>query len=726
MKNQKFLLIVSFALFLIQCTNEPALEKPPLAPEKPVMDTYFGTELTDNYRYFEDSEDTTAHAWLKAQSEYAKKVLGSINGRQALLDKMYEFDGRRSNRIYSLNITDNDKYFYLKSTPDDETGKLYYREGFEGEELLLFDPETFGNDTTMKYVVNNVRPTYDGEYLAFGVTPNGKEMATLMVMKVDNKEILPDRVEQVMGISTWLPEKDGFLYIRTGSDDPQDFNYYLKSKTYLHKLNSDTSEDKEFFSKELYPELGLGQMDIPWAMYDRDCDLIYAFPSNVDNRLKMFYAPGNQIAADKIDWKILLNREDEVYNFATNNTDIYFYTPKNAPNFKLLKLSMNDLQIDRAETFIPEDPNQKLSGFTLTKDGVYYTMKLNGVQEKLYFKSFDGESRELQLPFVAGTISLRSKGVEFSDLWVLLSGWTSNSQRFRYNLANDEFVFEMLSDIPEYPEYKDLVVEEVMVKSHDGVEVPLSLIYKDGLQKNSANRLLLFGYGSYGISMDPGFSPNTLQWCLEDGIFAVAHVRGGGELGEQWHKAGFKTTKPNTWKDFIACAEYMVDNNYTSPEKIAIYGGSAGGILIGRAMTERPDLFAAVIPAVGSMNTVRGELQPSGPANIPEFGTVKDSVEFLGLLEMDSYHNLKDGVVYPPTLVTAGMNDPRVVVWDPAKFAARLQAVNQDNNPVVFRVNYEAGHGIDNTKSRDFEELADILSFALWNTGSEKYKPEAW
>jgi len=722
----RLLLLFAFAAFLIQCSQKQSVEKPPLAPEKPVVDTYFGTPVTDNYQYMEDTEDTTVLAWLKAQSDYAKTVLGSIDARQELLDKMYDFDSRRTVLITNLSITDNDKYFYLKTTPEDDTGKLFYREGLTGEETLLFDPETFGNDSTVKYVINNISPTFDGKYLAFGLTPNGKELATLLVMNMEHKELLPDRVEQVLGITSWLPGEESFLYVRSGSDKVSDFSFLTDSKTYLHQVNTDGTVDKVFLSKEQYPELGFSQEDIAAAAYDRDCKLIYAIPSNVDNRLRIFFAPGEQLSEDQIKWQPLMDREDEIYNWATNSTDLYLYTPKDAPNFKLLKVSLNKPLISRAKTFIPEDPKMKLSGFTLTKEGVYYTMKLNGVQEKLYFKPFDGESRELLLPFVAGTVSLRSKGVEFSDLWVTLSGWTSNSQRFKYDLANNEFVSENLSVIPEFPEYKDLIVEEVMVKSHDGVEVPLSLIYMKGIKKDGSNPLLLYGYGSYGISIDPSFRSNSLLWCTEGGIFAVAHVRGGGELGDQWYKGGFKTTKPNTWKDFIACAEYMVKNNYTVPQKIAIYGRSAGGILIGRAMTERPDLFAAAIPVVGVMNAVRTELEPNGPSNIPEFGTVKDSVEFLALLEMDAYHHLKEGVVYPPTLITSGMNDLRVAVWNPAKFVAQLQAINQQSNPVIFRVDYEAGHGMDNTKSKDLSALADILSFALWNTGNEKYKPKAY
>ncbi|WP_297100703.1 prolyl oligopeptidase family serine peptidase [uncultured Draconibacterium sp.] len=724
MKLLAFLLI-AVAMICVQCTTKQSVEKPPLAPEKPVVDTYFGTELTDDYRYFEDSEDTIAQTWYKVQSEYAKEVLGSISGRQTLLDKMYEFDGRRANMIYSLSITDNDKYFYLKSTPDDETGKLYYRDGFEGEERLLFDPESFEDDPNTKYVINSIMPTEDAKYVAVSITPNGKELATSFIIDMETDEILPDRIEKMLGITSWLPDLNSFLYVQAGSDNVQDMAYYSKAKTLTHVLNTDASADKVFFSKEKYPELNLGEMDIAVAAYDRDCKKIFSLAANVDNRLRVFYAPVSELNAPKVAWKTLFEREDEIYDWYTNSTHMYLYTPKDAPNFKLLKIPVNDPDLSKAEIFVAEDPSQKLSGYTLTKDGVYYTMKKNGVEEKAFFKSFgDNSIKELNLPFAAGTVRLSSKGVQFSDAWLSLSGWTRNNKRYRYDLANDAYTFEMLSDMPEFPEYEDLVVEELMVKSHDGVEVPLSVIYKEGLQQDGKNRLLLFGYGAYGMSMDPGFSPNVLQWCLEDGIYAVAHIRGGGELGDQWYKGGHKTTKPNTWKDFIACAEYMIDNKYTSAEKIAIYGGSAGGILIGRSMTERPDLFAAVIPAVGVMNTVRAENSPNGPGNIPEFGTVKDSVEFFALLEMDSYHHLKEGVVYPPTLLTAGMNDPRVIVWNPGKFAARLQAINQANNPVIFRVDYEAGHGIDNTKSRNFEELADILSFALWNTGSERYKPE--
>ncbi|HOS72713.1 MAG TPA: prolyl oligopeptidase family serine peptidase [Bacteroidales bacterium] len=724
MKTKTFIVFLSFFL-LVQCsTNEKRL-KPPLAPVKPVTDEYFGVKITDPYRYMENLQDTTVRQWMKQQSDYSRKILNSIPGRQRMINMMVDFDKRKSSTISSLRIIDNDRYFYLKMTPADETGKLYYRDGFEGKEILMFDPKTYSQDTTKKYVISSVNPSIDGSKVAIDIAPNGSESAVLLTIETETLYLYPEKIDRRFGgfPVSWLADNNSFLYNRLQSDDVHDANREKDSKTYLHIVGKDPSTDMEVFSRSNNPELGIKPEELPFVFYDKDSKFLFGQIVTVDNRINLYYAPSSDLGKQKIAWLHLIKPEDEVYDFFTTDKDFYLYTPKNAPNFKILKTSFEKPDLKNAEVIVSEDPERKMTNYSITSEGLLYTLSDNGIKETLFFlPKAEKTAKEIELPFVAGTVRLSSKGYKFADCWAGLTGWTSDYQRFRYIPQKNEFKLENLSSVAEYPEYKDLTVEELMIPSHDGVNVPLSLIYNKSIKKTGNNPVLFYGYGAYGMSITPGFSSDLLLWTHEGGILAIPHVRGGGELGEKWYRDGYKTTKPNTWKDLIACAEYLVKEQYTSPQKIAINSASAGGILVGRAMTERPDLFAVSIPQVGCLNTVRAEESPNGPVNTPEFGTVKDSVECMALIEMDSYIHVEDGEKYPSTLITAGMNDPRVIAWQPAKFAARLQAANKSDKPILFLVDYEAGHGIGNTKTKIFEEFADVFSFALWQTGHPDYQ----
>jgi len=715
--NTKVNLILIALVLLGNCTNDNSKNRPPLARVEPVTDSYFGVSVTDPYRYMENLKDSSVINWIKVQSDYSRKILDRISGRQRLIDMMVDFDNRRSTTITSLQITDNDRYFYLKTTPSDETGKLCYRDGFDGQESLLFDPEKYDPDTTKKYVISSLTPSWDGSKVAFAVSANGSENAVLLIMNIKEMKLYPEKIQPTFGETpvSWAGDNNSLIYLQLQSSDVHDVNHLKNSKTFIHATGTEPAGDREIFSRALYPDMGIKPEEIPFVLYDVETNLIYGFIASVDNRMNMFYAPASELNKSKISWKRLFKPEDEVYSVAATATDIYIYTPKGAPNFRIMKIALPDPDIAKAEIVVPEDPGRKLSSFTLTSDGLFYVLTENGVRERLFFLP-EGEKsgKEINLPFTAGSVVLSSKGPRFSDIWINLSGWTSPARRYRYLTKGNEFKPEMLSSVADYPEFKDLVAEELMIPSHDGVLVPVSLVYNKNLQKTGKNLVLIYGYGAYGMSETPSFYPPRLLWVYNGGIIAVAHVRGGGELGDKWYKAGYKTTKPNTWKDLIACAEYLVKEKYTSPQKIAILGGSAGGILIGRAMTERPDLFAVALPMVGVLNALRMEESPNGPNNVPEFGTVKDSVECKALLEMDAYLHIKDGVKYPASLITAGMNDPRVIAWQPAKFAARLEAANASDKPILFLTDFQAGHGIGNTKTKNFENLADEFSFAFW------------
>ncbi len=721
---KKFKIFFLTSLLLWGCKTEPSdqSQKPPLAPVTMITETYFGKEVDDPYRYMENVSDSTFTNWLKLQSAYARKVLNNIPGRRGLIDKLREFDGRRSVRAYQLTVTNNEKYFYLKETPEDETGKLFYRDGFTGEEIMLFDPENYKRDT-LKYVISLLHPSPKGTKLAFEIAPNGSENSELLIMDVKTKKLYPEVIDRCWYAEvSWLDE-NRFLYLRWNSSDIYDKERLLNSKNFLHTVGRSPDNDREIFSKQKYPGLDIREEEYAMVHYDKSSDRLFAIALTDDPRMKIFVAPASEIDSEIIQWQPLFTLQDEVYDFEPTKDSLFVYTPKNASNFKILKTTMVAPNLKNAEITVPESTEGKIVQFVLTSEGLFYTVSKNGVEQELYLLPKGRKKAvQIQLPKVAGTIVISSKGAAYPDLWVSISGWTTDYQRYRYSTKEQEFLLENLSSQTAYPEYADLIVEEIMVPSHDGIFVPLSLIHHKDLKKDGNNPVFFLGYGAYGMSIAPFFSSSYLLPTTKGAILAVAHVRGGGELGDHWHQAGRKTTKPNTWKDLIACAEYLVAEKYSAPKKMAIYSGSAGGILIGRAMTERPDLFAVAIPEVGCMNAMRMEFTPNGPPNISEFGTVKDSVECVALYEMDAYQHIVDGEKYPATLVTAGMNDPRVIIWEPAKFAARLQAANASDRPVLFAVDFEAGHGMGDTKTTAFEAMADVVSFFLWQTGHSEFQ----
>ena len=723
--------LLAFSIILAFPSTAPAgnltklLSNPPSpAPARPFQETLCDTTVADPYRYMEKLREPEVSSWMKQQSGYARKVLDGIPGRKALLKKMQEFDRRKSAKIYNLFVTENNRYFYLKQTPSDETGKLFYREGLSGREHLLFDPARYSGNTSGTYVIGTIVPSDDGGKVALTVYPNGSENATLLIMETATGRFYPEAISRCRFASpSWLPGGSSFLYNRLEPPGKPGSNPQYESRTWLHRAGTDPALDREIFSSRLNIELGINPEDIPEVSYSKESGYLFAFVSNVDPRLTVYYAPATELEKTRIGWKPLFRPEDDIHDFAVTEKDLYLYTPKNAPGFRLLKTSLQNPDISHAGVVVQEFRESTLSGFTLTSKGIFYTLSKNGVEEEFYHQDYGSVlGRKLTLPFRAGTISLSSKGSRFPDLWAVLAGWNHDYRRFRYDSESGSFTNETLSSPASYPEYDNLEVEEVTVPSHDGVGVPLSIIYRRGMQKNRSNPVLLYGYGAYGNSMTPFFSPSMLLWTWKGGILAVAHVHGGSELGDRWHTAGMKTSKANTWKDAISSAEYLAGNGYTSPGKIAINGASAGGIMVGRAITERPDLFAAAMPQVGTMNPLRGETTPNGPVNVPEFGTVKIPAECRALMSMDPYLNIHDGVSYPAALVTAGINDPRVIAWQPAKFAARLQAASSSGKPVLLFTDYEAGHGMGNSKTKNFETLADMLSFGLWQTGHPEFQ----
>jgi prolyl oligopeptidase len=438
-----------------------------------------------------------------------------------------------------------------------------------------------------------------------------------------------------------------------------------------------------------------------------------------DRELSLYIAPLADAVAGKAQWRRLLSQADAVTAAEFAGERLFALTHKDAARFRLLEGSV-ERGVQGARELIAQGSGV-LTGMARAADALYVTRRDGAVTRVLRLPlPAAAPVQTLKLP---GEGSATFGGVDFRLPGALLTlqSWTRGAQIY---LAEGARVTNTrLQPAGKFDALDGYVSTEVLVASHDGARVPLSIVHKKGLKLDGSNPTLLWGYASYGYTEEPWFSAWRLAWLERGGVFAVANPRGSGAFGQEWYKGGFQQTKPNTWKDFIATAEYLVAQKYTRPARLGIWGGSAGGILIGRAMTERPDLFAAAIPAVGALDMVRAEFESTGPANIPEFGTHKTEPGFRALLAMSTYHQIKDGVRYPAVLLTHGVNDPRVEVWQSTKTAARLQAVAAavpDSRPVLLRLDWQAGHGVGDTKAQRQAERADVLAFLLWQFGMSR------
>lgn len=720
MKKVVFIIICLCSVFI--CS-----QKTNLAPSKPVIDEYVGAKIVDEYRNLENLNDSQTLRWMKSQTSYTNSVLDLIPKRNYYSEKRLELDKRQKYSISNLKITSNDKYFYLKKNGSEKTAKLYYRDRFAGNEELLYDPINYRNsEAGHEFVINYISPSWDGNKIAISIAEKGQELAEAIVMDVKSKTIHSEVITNIEPVSSggikWLDDNSGFFYLYYPNKDTKSLDFYKKTQTVLYKLETDSQKLTDVFSFKNNPDLGITEDQFPMILdFSKDDEYYIGMLVDFYSYRKTFIIRKEDLLNGKKNWIPFSDSDDKIKNLNILNDNIIFLSEYGTKSNKLCITSLGNPNFQNPDILVPEKKDEFIKSYRITQDGIYYTTTKNGVEAKLYIYK-EGTDVQIKLPFSSGNINLDSKGEKFGDIWVNCSGWGNDVQRFRYDLNTNKFKSENLSPIPEYPEFKDIIVDEITVKSRDGEEIPLSLIYNKNLKKNNKNRVLIDSYGSYGVSYSPFFAKTYLLWVNQGGMVAVAHVRGGGEKGEKWRLAGYKETKPNTWRDLIDCTEYLIKEKYTSKDRVAIWGASAGGITVGRAMTERPDLFKAVIAEVGVMNPLRDEATPN--AQPKEFGTVKNPKEFKALLEMDSYQHIKKGVKYPATFITGGINDQRVTVWEPVKFAAKLIANNSSINPILLKIDFEGGHAGNVPIAQRYANIGDMFAFALWQLGHPDYQPK--
>lgn len=712
-------------IFLLGFITLLAQSKPPVAPVKEKIDEYWGQKVSDPYRYMENLDDPKVKQWMKEQAEYTQNILSKIQGRDALFQRIKELYTSKPVRIFNINRNKSGSMYYEKITPNDNLPKLYFRD-INGAEKLLLDPEKIKSKDKQHFSLEFYAPSPDEKYLVYGLAKGGSEQTTVFIKNIKTGKDLPeklDRIETAYNIPVWLPDGSGFLYSRRQKlpPDAPATEIYKNTKAYYHKLGEDPEKDVIVLAEGYSKNVKMTDVDFPSVNILKESNYIVGKIKHGDaNEIDLCCASIDEIKKNKINWIKICDSSDEVTDYSVIKDNIYLLTSKNAPRFKVVMTSLSNPNFQNSAVIVPES-DVVVSSIATAKDALYIEVMDGGFNRIQRIDYNDNKIETLKLPDdAAGYIESASQNI--NGILIYTIKWTKGGAIYSYEPLSKKFTNTELMPKGEFDDVPGFESHEVKVKSHDGVMVPLSIIYKSDIKMDGSNPALMIGYGSYGFSETVFFSSVYLAWLEKGGVLAIAHVRGGGEYGKEWHMAGQKLNKPNTWKDFIACAEYLIQKKYTSKKLLAGEGGSAGGILIGRSITERPDLFSAAIINVGDLDALRAETTTNGVPNIAEFGTVKDKNGFKGLYEMSAYHHVKNGIKYPAVMLTTGINDPRVDPWNSAKMTARLQAATSSNKPILLRIDYDAGHGFGSTIDQRLKGFSDELSFLFWQFGVKGFQ----
>lgn len=743
-------LCTSLLALIAGCAAPPAVETPRSADTKPSVDTaqtsrvagpaarpvtetFFGTSVTDNYRYMENTKDPEVVAFMKSESASARTALDAIPGRAALEARINQLS-QANTSISAVQVAGTNaapRIFYYKLAPGVNSRKLYARDGYKGAERVVFDPESISKPG-QRFAIDFFLAAPDGRNVLVGVAAGGSEDTSLRVIEVgtansrDTGVLLP-RIGFAED-SKWAPDSKSFFYNQLPPATAADANNrYLNSRAMRHVLGRTAEQNELVFSRE-NAGVPLADIDIPSVSVSDDGRTLVGRVEHGDAReLSLFTADASDIGKT-MRWRRFVSPADEVTDFKNHGGMIYLQTKKGAPRYRIVRTLMTNPSFVTATVVVPQG-DHVIAQMEVAQDGLYVRELRGGVDylQRLNFSTSTfsaGKLEFVRLPFDLAIRQLITSPLRGGAI-LRLESWTEAPKYVTVEERSGN-----VADTGLHPksnvDFSDIVELRLAATAKDGTKIPVSLIYRKATQLNSFNPTLIRAYGAYGIVQSPSFNPSSLAWLERGGILATCHVRGGGEFGEAWHRGGQKATKPNTWRDLIACSEYLVERGFTRPERMGIQGGSAGGITVGRALTERPDLFAAVVPSVGVLDALRMEFTPNGPPNIPEFGTVKTEEGFRGLLAMSSLHQVKDGTRYPAVMLTHGVNDARVEVWHSAKMAARLKAATgnvANAKPVLLRLDYDAGHGVGSTRNQRNAELADVYSFLLWQFGEQGFQP---
>lgn len=664
-------------------------------------DEYFGTKVSDPYRWLENDTSAATGQWVEEQNEVTFSYLNNIDFRDKVkqrLTKLWDYE-----KVYAPSKEGSYYYFY-KNDGLQNQNVLYRVRNLGDEPELFLDPNTFSSDGTVS--LSGISFSNDGSLAALSLSDGGSDWRKAVILNTETKEVVGDTLVDLKFTGLSWKGNEGIYY--SSYDKPKGSALSEKTqyhKLYFHKLNTPQSADQLIFGGEKQPRRYIGG----YLTEDERFLVITASVSTTGNELYIqdLSRPGSPIKP------IVDNFDKEHYVVDNDGETLFIFTNLNAPNNKLVKTTFSNPAPDTWADVIPETEDV-LSVSTGGKK-IFAEYLVDARSEIRQYNRDGAMERKVELPGIGSVYGFSGKADE-NTLFYTFTSFTYPSSIFSYDISSGKSALYLQPEVDFNPE--DYTIEQVFYNSKDGTRVPMFIVYKKGLEKNGKNPTYLYSYGGFNISMTPNFSVSRILWLENGGIYAQPSIRGGGEYGEKWHLAGTKMNKQNVFDDFIAAAEYLISEGYTSSDYLAISGGSNGGLLVGAALTQRPDLFKVALPAVGVLDMLRYHTFTAGAGWAYDYGTSEESEEmFRYLLGYSPVHNVKEGVNYPATLVTTADHDDRVVPAHSFKFAAELQEKQAGDNPVLIRIETRAGHGAGKPTSKIIEEVTDVYSFVWYNMG---------
>jgi prolyl oligopeptidase len=699
--------LLAGTIYVLAFTNLSAAERNSATPKKPVTDEYDGVKVEDDYQWLEKDDDPAVKAWSDGQNQRTRKYLDKLPDRAAIEKQLTGWYAKTS-PSYSGIVSRPGVLFAFKFQPPKQQQMLVTLSSADDlkSEKVMLDPNKL--DPTGKTAIDWFVPSRDGKYVAMSISQGGSEDGTLRIYETATGKALKDSIAHVQyptagGSAAWNADGSGIYYTRfprKGERPDADLNFY--QQVYFHKLGANDSEDTYSIGKD-FPRIAEINLQA-----SQDGKYILATVANGDGGDFAHYLLGPEG-----NWKQLTQLSNQIKSARLGRDNaLYLLSRADAPRGKILRVSLDAPELANATTIVAA--GEAVIQFIEPTGDALYLGDLLGGPSQIRRVGLDGKNETIvpipQISAVTEMESLEDNSLLFRDVsytepaaWFHLVG---NEPPKQTALVNNSPV-----------SFADIEVSREMAPSKDGTKVPLNIIRKKGTKLDGNNPTLLYGYGGYSISMQPNFDFVRRLWFDRGGVYVVANIRGGGEFGEEWHKAGNLTKKQNVFDDFAASAEYLINEKWTRPEKLAVLGGSNGGLLMGAMLTQHPDLVRAVVSAVGIYDMLRVELAPNGAFNVTEFGTVKDPDQFKALYAYSPYHQVADGTKYPSILFMTGANDGRVAPYHSRKMLARLSEANKSSNPILLRTSTSSGHGIGTALSERIKQLADEYSFLFAQLG---------